>query len=294
MDKINRICMQDVSVIFKGNVKAVNHVNLQIETGIYGLLGENGAGKTTLMRVLTTLLKPSGGEVFLGDIEYCEKNYERIQKRIGYLPQELSLYPNLTLWESLMYMGEMAGVPRKKCQTTLEYYLEKTSLMEHRKKKNRQLSGGMRRRAGLVQALLHDPEVLIVDEPTTGLDPEERIRIRNLLVEFAQNRIVLFSTHVIEDLSATCRNLAVMKGGRIIYSGSINELVKQVEGHVWSANITDEQVLRELQEHCIIASKQLTEAGIKVRLISREALGISCKTVGATLEDAYIYVSNDL
>jgi len=292
MDKIDKICMKDVSVVFKGKVKAVDHVNLQIETGIFGLLGENGAGKTTLMRVLTTLLKPSEGEVFLGDMKYSEKNYERVQKRIGYLPQELSLYPNLTLWESLMYMGEMAGIPGKKCRTTLEYYLEKTSLMEHCRKKNRQLSGGMRRRAGLVQALLHDPEVLIVDEPTTGLDPEERIRIRNLLVEFGQNRIVLFSTHVIEDLSATCRELAVMKGGRIIYTGSIRALMKQAEGHVWSANITNERILDKLPKHCHIASKQLTETGIKVRLISRDAPAFSCMAEEVTLEDAYIYVSN--
>ena len=190
------IHIEDLTVRFKNSVTAIDHADLDIPNGIFGLLGENGAGKTTLMRVLTTVLKPTNGMVTLDGILYSEGNYEKIQRKIGYLPQEIELYPNLTVQECLEYMGDLAGVPKAECRKRIDYYLKKTSLIEHRKKKMKQLSGGMKRRVGLVQALLNEPEFLIVDEPTTGLDPEERIRIRNLLVDFSENRTVLFSTHV--------------------------------------------------------------------------------------------------
>ena len=160
-------------------------------------------------------------------ILYSEGNYEKIQRKIGYLPQEIDLYPNLTVQECLEYMGDLAGVPKAECKKRIEYYLKKTSLAEHRKKKMKQLSGGMKRRVGLVQALLNEPEFLIVDEPTTGLDPEERIRIRNLLVDFSENRTVLFSTHVVEDLAATCNQLAIMHKGSFLYAGSMKNLTEQ-------------------------------------------------------------------
>ncbi len=215
------INIKNLTVTFKNGVTAIHHADLEIPRGVYGLLGENGAGKTTLMRVLTTVLKPSEGSVSFDGMLYCEGNYEKIQRRIGYLPQEIELYPGLTVQECLEYMGDLAGVPKAECKKRIEYYLEKTSLIEHRKKKMRQLSGGMKRRVGLVQALLHEPEFLIVDEPTTGLDPEERIRIRNLLVDFSENRTVLFSTHVVEDLAATCSSLAVMKKGEQLWRTDI-------------------------------------------------------------------------
>ena len=184
----------NLTVKFKNGTTAVDHVSLQMEKGIYGLLGENGAGKTTLMRVLTTILKPAEGSVSLNGIEYCEKNYEKIQKKIGYLPQELNLYPDLTVRECLEYLGELSEVPAKDCRERIDYYLEKTSLTGHQNKKTRQLSGGIKRRVGLSQSLLNDPECLVVDAPTTGLEPEERIRIGNLLVVWSRDRNVLFST----------------------------------------------------------------------------------------------------
>ena len=150
------IKIADLTVTFKNQVTAVNHINLEISNGIYGLLGENGAGKTTLMRVLTTVLKPTGGTVSLDGILYSEGNYEKIQQKIGYLPQEIDLYPNLSVQECLEYMGELSGIPQQECKKRIKYYLEKTSLTEHRKKKMRQLSGGMKRRVGLVQALLNE------------------------------------------------------------------------------------------------------------------------------------------
>ncbi len=284
--------IKDLTVIFKNGVTAVNHVDLEIPKGIYGLLGENGAGKTTLMRVLTTVLKPTRGSVTLDSIIYNDGNYEKIQRKIGYLPQEIDLYPNLTVQECLEYMGDLSGVEKKECKKRIRYYLEKTSLTEHKKKKMRQLSGGMKRRAGLIQALLNEPDFLIVDEPTTGLDPEERIRIRNLLVDFAENRTVLFSTHVVEDLAATCDRLAVMKKGSFLYTGSVQGLVGEAKGCIWICRAVDEQQVRELEKQYPITSKQYADGELQVKLISNRKPEIECIQASTTLEDAYIYLMN--
>lgn len=285
------IKINDLTVTFKNKVTAINHADLEIPNGVFGLLGENGAGKTTLMRVLTTVLTPTSGTVSMDGILYCEGNYPKIQRRIGYLPQEIDLYPGLTVQECLEYMGDLAGVPKEECRKRIQYYLEKTSLTEHRKKKMKQLSGGMKRRVGLVQALLNEPKFLIVDEPTTGLDPEERIRIRNLLVDFSENRKVLFSTHVVEDLAAVCNQLAVMKKGQFLYAGSMKELVRAAKGHVWICRLRDEVQAREIEKKYHISSKQLSEDGVQIRLISEKMPNIECVSVEPTLEDAYIYIS---
>lgn len=286
------IKINDLTVTFKNGVTAVNHANLEIPQGVFGLLGENGAGKTTLMRVLTTVLKPSGGMVSMNGILYKECNYRKIQKKIGYLPQEIDLYPNLTIQECLEYMGELSGLGKRECAERIQYYLKKTSLLEHRKKKMRQLSGGMKRRVGLVQALLNEPEFLIVDEPTTGLDPEERIRIRNLLVDFSENRTILFSTHVVEDLAATCNQLAVMKKGTFLYAGSMQDLVNEAKGHIWICKAADEIQARELEKKYHVSAKQYVNEGLQMRLLSEQKPDIDCIPVSATLEDAYIYITN--
>lgn len=277
---------------FRNGVKAVDHVSLEIPRGIFGLLGENGAGKTTLMRVLTTILAPTDGAVSLEGTVYTRENYEKIQKKIGYLPQEIDLYPNFTVWECLEYMGNLSGIEGRAVRQRMEYYLEKTSLTEHRKKKMRQLSGGMKRRVGLIQALLNEPEFLVVDEPTTGLDPEERIRIRNLLVEVAENRTVLFSTHVVEDLTATCNKLAVMKKGKFLYSGGMKELVEKARGHVWLCEAENEREAGRLERKYHVSSKQYGEDGLRMKLISQEKPDVFCRPCEVTLEDAYIYIAN--
>lgn len=288
------IKIRNLTVTFKNGVTAVNHADLEIPSGVFGLLGENGAGKTTLMRVLTTALKPTAGEVTLNGIPYSESNYNRIRSRIGYLPQEIDLYPNLTVQECLEYMGELSGVEIRECRRRIGEYLERTSLTEHRRKKMRQLSGGMKRRVGLIQALLNEPEFLIVDEPTTGLDPEERIRIRNLLVEFSENRTVLFSTHVVEDLAATCSRLAVMKKGNFLYSGSVRELLKKVRGKIWNCCVSDEEAAGRLERAYLVSAKQYADSGVRLRIISEKKPQNAgrCTPCEATLEDAYIYVSN--
>ncbi len=285
------IKIEDLTVTFKNKVTAVNHASLEIPAGIFGLLGENGAGKTTLMRVLTTILPPTSGTVTLDGILYNEGNFEKIRRKIGYLPQEIDLYPGLTVQECLEYMGDLSGIPKTVCKERIRYYLEKTSLSGHSKKKMRQLSGGMKRRVGLVQALLSEPDFLIVDEPTTGLDPEERIRIRNLLVDFSEGHTVLFSTHVVEDLTATCNQLAVMKKGRFLYSGNMSELLEQAKGHVWVCKVKDEGAARELERRYHVSSKQYAGDGLQMKLISEVQPQIECRACEATLEDAYIYIA---
>lgn len=286
------IKIKDLTVTFKNNVTAVDHANLEIPGGIYGLLGENGAGKTTLMRVLTTVLKPSSGMAFLDGISYEERNYEKIQQKIGYLPQEIDLYPNLTIRECLEYMGDLSGIKKEVYKKRIDEYLEKTSLTEHQKKKMRQLSGGMKRRVGLIQALLNDPKFLIVDEPTTGLDPEERIRIRNLLVDFSENRTVLFSTHVVEDLAATCTRLSIMKKGKFLYTGSVKDLMAKAAGRIWVITLKDENQAKNLESHYTISSKQYTEEGIKIKFISETTPPLNARQPEITLEDAYLYLTN--
>lgn len=288
------IKIEDLTVTFRNKVTAINHADLEIPKGIFGLLGENGAGKTTLMRVLTTVLAPTSGTVTLDGMLYSEENFEKIQRKIGYLPQEIDLYPNLSVQECLEYMGDLSGIPKRMYKERIQYYLEKTSLLEHRKKKMKQLSGGMKRRVGLVQALLNEPEILIVDEPTTGLDPEERIRIRNLLVDFSEGRTVLFSTHVVEDLAAACNQLAVMKKGKFLYSGNMKELLERAKGHIWICKTKDERAARDLEKKYHVSSKQYVGDELQMKFISEAQPQMECSSCEATLEDAYIYIANSI
>lgn len=284
------IKIKGLTVEFNNGTKAIDNLNLNIEKGIYGLLGENGAGKTTLMRVLTTILPASKGNILINGINLESNNYEIMQKQIGYLPQELEVYPSLTVRDSLEYLGRMSGIPKNICKDRIDYYLEKTGLIDKQNKKNKQLSGGMKRRVGLVQALLNEPPILIVDEPTTGLDPEERIKIRNLLVDFGETRTVIFSTHVIEDIASTCNKLGIMKKGNLIFNGEISELLKNAENHVWNCLITNEKEILELSRYATISSKQYVDGKIMTKIISEEKPRIDCIRAEVTLEDAYLYM----
>lgn len=284
------INIKGLTVEFNNGTKGIDNLNLNIEKGIYGLLGENGAGKTTLMRVLTTILPVSKGNILINGINLEKNNYEMIQKQIGYLPQELEVYPSLTVRDSLEYLGRMSLIPKNICKDRIDYYLEKTGLIDKQNKKNKQLSGGMKRRVGLVQALLNEPPILIVDEPTTGLDPEERIKIRNLLVDFGETRTVIFSTHVIEDIASTCNKLGIMQKGNLIFNGEISELLKNAENHVWNCLITNEKEILELSRYATISSKQYVNGNIMTKIISEEKPRIDCIRAEVTLEDAYLYM----
>lgn len=283
---------KNLTVKFKNGYKGIQNMSFRIGNGIYGLLGENGAGKTTLMRVLTTILTPTEGKIIFENIPYTEKNYGEIQKKIGYLPQELNLYPNLTVQDTLMYLGSMSGIEKSVCEKRVQYYLKRTGLQEHKNKKNRQLSGGMKRRVGLVQALLNEPELLIVDEPTTGLDPEERVRIRRLLVDFSKDRTVLFSTHVVEDLAATTDQILVMKKGKLEYAGHASSLITETKGKLWNYCTDSERKAEEIEKKFKVTAKQFTEEGIRFKILSDEKPFAGTMPADITLEDAYIYLNN--
>ncbi len=281
--------IENLIVEFKNGVRAIDGISLEIENGIYGLLGENGAGKTTLMRVLTTVLPITAGKVYFDNVPLIPKNYYEIQKNIGYLPQELNLYPQLKVRDALEYIGKMEGMSSKQCKSKIDYLLERTNLQEHQKKRVGQLSGGMKRRVGLIQAMLNNPKVLIVDEPTTGLDPEERIKIRNLLSEFAKERVVLFSTHVTEDISSTCKNLAIMKKGKIIQKGTVAEITAQAKNHVKTVIVQEEEA-DALEKKYTISEKRYVENGIELKIINPLNEMHDCEDEKVSLEDAYMVI----
>ncbi len=283
---------RNLIVQFHNGYKGIQNMNFRIGNGIYGLLGENGAGKTTLMRVLTTIIKPASGQIMFENLIYTEKNYTQIQKKIGYLPQELNLYPNLTVKETLMYLGSMAGIEKEECKKRVDYYLKCTDLEEHKNKKNKQLSGGMKRRVGLAQALLNEPELLIIDEPTTGLDPEERVRIRRLLVDFSKERAVLFSTHVVEDLAATTDQILIMKKGKLEYAGYASSLIAETKGKLWSYCTESESCAKEIEGKYKVTAKQFTEKGTRFKILSEQKPLIDAVPAEITLEDAYIFLND--
>lgn len=221
------IVVENLSKNF-GNKYALKDVHLKIEAGMFGLLGRNGAGKTTLMRILATLLNKSDGNVSI-----CGMDISRgsdIRRIVGYLPQEFGIYPNMRVAEAMDYLGVLSGLSLAQRKERIPILLKKVNLDQSRKLRVRALSGGMKRRLGIAQALLNDPKVLIVDEPTAGLDPEERIRFRNLLCEIAADRIVILSTHIVEDVEKTCQNIAVLEQGSVLYTGSLKGFIGEDEG----------------------------------------------------------------
>lgn len=207
---------------YYGKKQALNHINLTIHQGMFGLLGRNGAGKTTMMKTLATLLKKQSGSITICGVPVEEA--ASVRKIVGYLPQDFSMYPNMTVYEAMDYLGVLSGMSKEKRKKRIPLLLEQVNLPENKNQKVKALSGGMRRRLGIAQAILHEPKVLIVDEPTAGLDPEERVRFRNLLCEIAEKRIVILSTHIVGDIEATCENIAVMDQGKILFQGTVEEL----------------------------------------------------------------------
>jgi ABC-type multidrug transport system ATPase subunit len=224
-----KIKLEGVSKVF-GAVKALDGVSLEICSGeVFGLLGPNGAGKSTLMKILATLERPTKGSVFLDDVDIL-RSPGRMKRVLGYLPQDVAVYPNLTAAEFLAYMAAMKGLDRKQSSRQIEDLLAALHLSSVKKRRLSGYSGGMRQRVGIACALLGDPQVIILDEPSVGLDPEERIGLRNLFEELAKERIVLLSTHIISDVEVTAPNLAIIQKGKVMYSGAQRELVRGAEG----------------------------------------------------------------
>ncbi|WP_035294456.1 ABC transporter ATP-binding protein [Clostridium sp. KNHs214] len=269
-----------------GNKQVLKGINLEINEGMFGLLGPNGAGKTTLMRILTTLIQKTEGDIKINDIEI--NNKKNIRSIVGYLPQEFSIYPNMNVYEALDYLAILSGINNKKFRKErIEQLLYKVNLQNHMKTKVKALSGGMKRRLGIAQAILHEPEVLIVDEPTAGLDPEERIRFRNLLRDFSEDRIVILSTHIVEDVEFTCENLAILNEGSILYQGKVKKLLENAQGYVWISNIARES-LDEVRNKFSIISTVSEGDSIKLKIISKEKPFEDAKSVKPSIEDAYM------
>lgn len=278
---------------YNNKATALNNVSLSIDTGIFGLLGRNGSGKTTLMRILTTLLEPTQGSVSVLGMSVSKENQDKIKRSIGYLPQEFGFYKDFTVSEILEYVCIMRGVDKTEQKKLINDTLEKVTLHNDRKKKYKQLSGGMKRRVGLAQAMLGNPPILIVDEPTAGVDPEERIKIRKLLSEYAENNTVLFSTHIIEDIEYTCNKLAVLDYGNLLFAGALDELLKIAEGKIYECvfDTLDEFQKFETQ-HSVISFKR---DGTQTRavVVSEKDSMPNSKPYRPSLEEAYVYITTD-
>ena len=221
---------------YYGKKQALKNVTMTIPKGMFGLLGRNGAGKTTLMKILATLHKATDGKVTICgvDVKECSK----IRSMTGYLPQDFSMYGNMRVYEAMDYLGTLSGLRKEERKKRIPELLEKVNLQNNYKTKVRAMSGGMRRRLGIAQALLNNPKVLIVDEPTAGLDPEERVRFRNLLCEIAEERIVLLSTHIVGDIEATCENIAILDEGALRFTGTVEELLEIAEGKIYTIEVS--------------------------------------------------------
>ncbi len=280
--------MEHVTKQFK-DMTAVNDVSLQITPGVWGLLGANGAGKTTLMRMIAGIMKPSSGQVLYDGIP-IEDLKERYRDVFGYLPQEFGFYPEFTVKDYLEYVAVLKGLTKKDSKRRIDELLEQMTLTHVRNKKIIKLSGGMKRRVGIAQALLNEPEVLILDEPTSGLDPGERVRFRNLLSEFAHNRIVLISTHIVSDVEYIATQNAVMKNGRLLARGTTEELVKLVEGKVWTAQIPMNR-LPEYERTLQIVNIRNEENGqISIRYLAEHPHTGDSTSAPPHLEDLYLWM----
>ena len=270
-----------------GRKAALKNVSVTIHSGMYGLLGRNGAGKTSLMRILATLSVPSGGEVSMNGIPINETG--KIREIVGYLSQNFSFYRNMSVYDAMDYLGLLSNLPDKIRKERIALLLEQVNLKENMRTKIKALSGGMKQRLGIAQALLHDPQILIVDEPTAGLDPEERIRFRNMLSEFAEDRIVILSTHISSDVETSCENIGVLDNGKMIWNGAAEELIKQAEGKVYliSAEKKQDKIIREKYTVLnIIASG----SGTQYRVLSETLPEEKHILQAPTLEDGYMYL----
>lgn len=284
-----KIVIRDLNQ-FYGKKQVLKNVNLNIGSGMFGLLGSNGAGKTTLMKVLVTLLPVIHGEVKVCDIPVSKE--AQIRKITGYLPQEFSMYANMTVYEAMDYLGVLSGLGKAERQTRIPALLNKVNLLNKKRAKVKALSGGMKRRLGIAQAILHDPKVLIVDEPTAGLDAEERVRFRNLLSEIAEDRIVILSTHIIGDIEATCESIAVLEEGSIVYNGSVTELVESAKGKIYNAQV-NRLDLPQIKARYPITGMVTAGNHVNLRFISDETPFEGAYLCEPSVEDAYMYLMQE-
>ncbi|HIE52341.1 MAG TPA: ABC transporter ATP-binding protein [Armatimonadetes bacterium] len=275
--------------IYPGNITALRDVSLSIGPGVFALLGPNGAGKTTLMRILATLLEPTYGEVQV-DGQDLFRQKALVRRQLGYLPQDFGLYGSLTVYETLDYFGLLYHLTGKEeRERAIETALEQTHLTEVRKQRVGTLSGGMRQRLGLAQAMLNSPQLLIVDEPTAGLDPEERVRFRSLLAELGADRTVILSTHIVADVEAVADTLAVLHEGEVRFYGRPEQLLARIADRVWQVELDREELVAFKEQHLVTGVFRAANR-MQVRLVAESLDHPRARQVSPALEDAYIWL----
>lgn len=270
-----------------GDFTAVNHVDLKMENGVYGLLGVNGAGKTTLMRMLCTLLKPTDGSITCNGKDIFDMDGE-YRKLLGYLPQDFGYYPEFTVKDYLLYISTIKALPKVVAKRRVKELIDKVGLTKVANKKMKKLSGGMKRRAGIAQAMLNDPKILVLDEPTAGLDPNERIRFRNLISELSEDRLVLLSTHIVSDIEYIANEIWLMKDGQIMHKGTITEITESMPEKVWKCLVGKQDVTDYMSKYKI-SNMKAEAAGVELRIIAKQAPTNDAIQVETSLEDVFLY-----
>ncbi len=266
---------------------AVDSISATLTPGVYGLLGANGAGKTTLMRMLCGILEPTSGEVLFNDHEITAMG-ATYRNMLGYLPQDFGYYPNYTAMEFMLYMAALKGIPRNIAVKRIKKLLTTVDLNHVASKRIKTFSGGMKQRVGIAQALLNNPKVLILDEPTAGLDPKERVRFRNLLSEYAGDKIVILSTHIVSDIEAIADEVLLMKKGRIVQRGTVPELVQKAQGRVWELAVSPREA-QMWQAQATVANLRHEGNHVVLRIVSDKMPSQSAVPCSASLEDLYLY-----
>lgn len=280
------LCIENISKKY-GKVQALKDVHLEIEPGAYGLLGPNGAGKSTLMKILATILKPDAGTIRLDELQW--QHQQDVRKILGYLPQKFDFFPHLTVQESLEYIAYMKGIKREDISEQVERVLRLTDMEDYKKRKNKTLSGGMLRRFGIAQAILGMPRLLIVDEPTAGLDPSERMQFRSIIGKIAsEDTIVLISTHIVQDIEVLCEQVAILCKGAVLRTGSPAQIAASAKGHIVERTVDAQERKRIAQKYRVI-SQTASGDDCSMRYITQEKEEVFAAP--PTLEEAYLYLT---
>ena len=282
-----KLSIQSVGKRYRQGVWGLRNFSLELGPGVLGLLGPNGAGKSTLMKILATITGPTEGRVEWNGADIV-KRPDAVRATLGYLPQDFGVYPNLSAVEFLTYMAAVKGLSGPETRRRIDALLELTNLTEIRRRPLGGYSGGMKQRVGIAQALLNDPQLLIVDEPTSGLDPEERVRFRNLLSDLSGERVILLSTHIVSDVEAVATDIALVRRGELLRRGAPEELLRSVEGKVWELVVPSAELPRLKQEHLLSGTLRRGD-GVHARVVSETPPGAGASPAAPTLEDAYLY-----
>jgi ABC-2 type transport system ATP-binding protein len=282
-----KLTITDLGKQYRSDLWGLRNFTMEIKPGILGLLGPNGAGKSTFMRMLATITKPTDGKILWDDVDIV-KSPDTLRALLGYLPQDFGVYPNLNAVEFLEYMAAIKGLDSASAKKRIDELLQIVNLKDAAKRPLGGYSGGMKQRVGIAQALLNDPQLLIVDEPTVGLDPEERVRFRNLLSDLSGERIVILSTHIVSDVEATATRIALVHKGQLLCESAPENLLQELEGKVWEWTVSSEDLPGLKQKHIVSGTIRRSD-GVQVRVVSGSQPETQARSVAPSLEDAYLY-----